>query len=151
MKRGRIVDASGKVLGEHSGTYRYTMGQRRGLGIASSRPYYVIALRPEQGEVVVGRKEELFLEEVEASEFTWVEGFPTRETMEVSAQVRYRHQAAPGLLQVISSDRVKLVFDNPQWAITPGQALVCYEGARVLGGGWITRARNPELSHEEIR
>ena len=136
---GNIVDSKGQVLGEHGGAYRYTIGQRHGLGIASSRPYYVKEIRPDVNEVVVGRKEELYSGRVDAKDFNWVTGFPSFKVIKARAQVRYRHMAATGQLEVMSSDRVRFMFDEPQWAITPGQALVCYEEERVIGGGWISK------------
>ncbi len=137
---GDIVDSSGLKLGGHRGVFRYTIGQRRGLGIASDRPYYVIALRPESGEVVVGRREDLFSRWVEAESFTWPSGRPNGGSLKAMAQVRYRHEASPGRLEMIAAGRVRFVFDEAQPAVTPGQALVCYDGDRVMGGGWITSA-----------
>lgn len=138
---GDIVDGRGKILGEHTGVYKYTIGQRHGLGIASERPYYVKEIRPETNEVVVGRREELYTTYAEAEQFKWVEGIPSKKIIkELQAQIRYRHMAAPGHIEFISSDEVRFVFDEPQWAVTPGQALVCYHGDRVLGGGWIRKA-----------
>jgi tRNA-specific 2-thiouridylase len=134
---GDIVDASGKKLGEHGGTFRYTIGQRRGLGIASERPYYVVTLRPEQNQVVVGRREDLFCGVAVARDFFWSSGISDSGTFRAEAQVRYRHKPAPGRLHVLSPDRVRFEFDEPQPAVTPGQALVCYDGERVIGGGWI--------------
>ena len=139
VRGGDIINREGHKLGEHLGIYRYTIGQRHGLGLASPRPYYVMEIRPEENQIVVGRKEELFSSHVEAEAFHWVEGPPSRNEMKVTAQVRYRHEAAPGRLEVIHSEEVRFTFDEPQWAITPGQALVCYEGDRVLGGGWIRK------------
>ena len=136
-KNGNIIGVDGQKLGEHEGAYRYTIGQRQGLGIASSRPYYVKEIRPEANEVVIARREALFSRRVEANRFHWIGEMPPGNVMEVQAQIRYRHRAAPGSLEVISHDEVRFTFDEPQWAITPGQALVCYEGERVLGGGWI--------------
>ena len=127
------------VRREHSGTYRYTIGQRHGLGIASPSPYYVMEIRPEMNEVVVARKAELYSREVMAENFHWIEGKSQQGTRRVKAQVRYRHVAAPGRLEALSPDEVLFEFDEPQWAITPGQALVCYDGERVIGGGWIRK------------
>ena len=138
-KAGSIVDGKGEVLGEHQGIYRYTIGQRHGLGIASSRPYYVKHIRPEANEVIVGRKEDLYSRTVDAEGFKWIGGIPSQKTVRLGAQIRYRQTAAPGRLEIVSSDKVKFVFDEPQWAVTPGQALVCYKGECVLGGGWITK------------
>ena len=136
---GNIIKTNGEILGEHSGTFRYTIGQRQGLGIASTRPYYVKEIRPQTNEVVVGRKEALYSTRVEAEEFNWIGEVPLQKVVESQAQIRYRHRSAPGHFEVISSDKVRFIFDEPQWAVTPGQALVCYEGERVLGGGWIMR------------
>jgi tRNA-specific 2-thiouridylase len=136
-RAGDIVTRDGKKVGEHSGTYRYTIGQRHGLGIASPSPYYVMEIRAEANEVVVARKAELYTTLVKAEDFRWIDGNPLQGSLKVQAQVRYRHVAAPGKLDVISADEVMFEFGEPQWAITPGQALVCYDGDRVIGGGWI--------------
>lgn len=138
--RGDILDMCGAKLGEHQGAFRYTIGQRRGLGIASERPYYVVALRPHRNEVVVGRREDLLCRRVEAESFTWPSGPLRGEAFRAEAQVRYRHAASSGRLELLAPDRVLFVFDEPQFAVTPGQALVCYDGDRVLGGGWIVQA-----------
>lgn len=137
---GPIVDREGRRLGGHRGVFRYTIGQRRGLGIASAEPYYVVDLRPERREVVVGRRGDLLSRRVEAVSFTWVSGRAEEACRRAEAQVRYRHAAASGRLEPLGKDRVRFVFDEPQPAVTPGQALVCYDGERVLGGGWIVRA-----------
>lgn len=138
---GRIVDARGATVGIHSGAYRYTIGQRHGLGIASPRPYYVMEIRAQQNEVVVGRKEDLYSSRVAAESFVWTGGIGRIKTkIEVLAQIRYRHRAAPAVLEVTGPDRILLTFHEPQWAVTPGQALVCYDRETVLGGGWIVRS-----------
>ncbi|MBW1788221.1 MAG: tRNA 2-thiouridine(34) synthase MnmA [Deltaproteobacteria bacterium] len=136
---GLIVTEGGERVGEHGGIHAYTIGQRHGLGIASERPYYVKEIRPESNELVVARKEALFSGQVAAGDVNWIEGMPEREEMPVSAQVRYRHRAARGRLRVVSPLEVTVDFRDPQWAVTPGQALVFYEGNRLLGGGWIRR------------
>jgi tRNA-specific 2-thiouridylase len=137
VRKGHIINDDGEILAEHGGSYRYTIGQRKGLGIASSHPYYVKEIRPDTNEVVVGRREDLYSRRVQAECFAWVCGEPSQKVIKAHAQVRYRHRAAPGRLEVLSKDRVDFIFDEPQWAIAPGQALVCYEGEKVLGGGWI--------------
>ncbi len=139
LKGGRIINGHGKVLGTHGGFYRYTVGQRQGLGIASSRPYYVKEIRPAANEVVVVRKESLYSRGVTAGAWHWTGAAPKEKTVRARAQIRYRHKAASGRLEVLSADRVRFTFDQPQWAVTPGQALVCYDGDRVLGGGWIKK------------
>jgi tRNA-specific 2-thiouridylase len=141
-KRGNIVTKEGEKVGEHLGAYRFTIGQRHGLGIASPRPYYVMEIRPEENEVVVGRKEDLFSTLVEAESFNWLDGKPPAERARVLAQIRYRHIPGSGWLDGITPGEVKFEFEEPQWGITPGQALVCYEGERLLGGGWIKKRRS---------
>ena len=138
-QKGNIIDSRGHVLGEHTGAWRYTIGQRHGLGIASSHPYYVKEIHPWTNDVVVGRRENLYSTRVGAGQFNWIEGEPLGRDLIAKAQVRYRHSAAPGHLEVLSAKTVRFTFEEPQWAITPGQALVCYEGERVLGGGWIIK------------
>ena len=140
-KRGKIVTKEGEKVGDHLGAYRFTIGQRHGLGIASPEPYYVMEIRPEENEVVVGRKENLFSTGVEAASFNWLDGRPRLARRRVLAQIRYRHIPGTGWLEETTPKEVKLEFEEPQWGITPGQALVCYEGERVLGGGWIKKAQ----------
>ena len=137
INKGNIVDVNGNIVGEHLGTYRFTTGQRHGLGIASTGPYYVMSLRPDKNEIVVGRKDDLFSSLVYVDSFNSLTAKPPQRPVKVMAQVRYRHRPAPCLLEILSPDRVRVCFDEPQWAITPGQALVCYEDGHVLGGGWI--------------
>ena len=139
-KRGKIVTKEGEKVGEHLGAHRFTIGQRHGLGIASPQPYYVMEIRPEENEVVVGRKQDLFSTRVAAESFNWLDGKPQVDRVKVLAQIRYRHIPGAGWLEGITSEEVKFEFEEPQWGITPGQALVCYEGERVLGGGWIRRS-----------
>lgn len=143
-RKGCIVDTAGTVIGEHRGTYRYTVGQRKGLGIASSRPYYVKEIRAHANEIVVARKENLYSREVMAQQVRWISGAPAGER-EVTAQIRYRHRPAPGVLKILGPERIAFRFHEPQWAVTPGQALVCYDGDRVLGGGWICRSHEKDL------
>ena len=137
--RGAILNSQGHVVGEHQGVHRFTVGQRHGLGIASTRPYYVKAIDPLKNLVVVGRKEELFSSEVEAEAFHWIGDDTADDRQELLAQIRYRHEAARGQVEIHSPDHVTFRFHAPQWAIAPGQALVLYDGDRVLGGGWIRR------------
>jgi len=138
-RKGDIVTREGEKVGEHEGSYRFTIGQRHGLRIASSRPYYVLEIDSEENRIVVGRKEDLYSTRVEAWGASWIDGVPPSRTGSLLAQVRYRHKAAPGSLQVLQDGGVLFEFDEPQWAVTPGQALVIYDGEKVLGGGWIKR------------
>ena len=137
LSSGTIIDLDGKILGIHSGTHAYTIGQRHGLGIASTEPLYVYEIRTERQEVVVGQRETLYSKTLYADDYTWIGARPSQKEIRAEAQIRYRHEPASGTLTVVSADTVYFEFDDPQWAITPGQALVCYDGEKVLGGGWI--------------
>jgi tRNA-uridine 2-sulfurtransferase len=136
---GDIVTMDGEKVGEHRGTYRYTIGQRHGLGIAAPRPYYVMDIDPKGRRVIVGRKEDLLSTLVEAEGFNWLDEAGLYHGRRLLGQIRYRHPAAPGKLEAIGPGEVRFQFEEPQWAVTPGQALVCYDGDRVVGGGWIRR------------
>jgi tRNA-specific 2-thiouridylase len=143
-RKGDILNKEGEKVGEHAGAYRFTIGQRHGLGIASPRPYYVMEIRAEENRIIVGRKEDLYSRRVEAGDAYWISGEPPDETESLLAQVRYRHKAAPGRLQVLPEGKLIFEFSDPQWAITPGQAVVIYQGDQVLGGGWISGKMNVE-------
>jgi tRNA-uridine 2-sulfurtransferase len=133
---GAIVDERGQPLGQHGGVHRYTIGQRRGLGVALSQRAYVLRIDADRGEVVLGRDvRALDAAGLIAGGARWLA--PPGERAEV--QVRYRHAAAPARIAVAGS-RVEVRFDRPQRAVTPGQAAVVYDGPRLLGGGWIDRA-----------
>ncbi len=137
--RGDIKNSSGEIVGTHQGIHRYTIGQRHGLGIASSKPYYVKKLVPETREVIVGRRKELYSRRVRAVRFHWLGDPSEAQATSVTAQIRYRHTPAPGTLSVASAREVTFTFETPQWAVTPGQALVVYQEDRVIGGGWISK------------
>jgi len=139
LSHGDIIDLEGNVLGIHSGTYAYTIGQRQGLGIGAKEPLYVCQIRPGTNEIVVGPREALFTTTLTAEDFNWIGALPEEKKIRVQAQIRYRHEPADGTLTIISPDIVHFEFDTPQWAITPGQAFVCYDGEKVLGGGWIRK------------
>jgi len=133
---GDFVDTAGKVLGPHPGYEKFTIGQRRGIGLAFGEPRYVVELKPESKQVVIGTKEELGRSELSADRTNWlVESVPTK--FRCLAQIRYRHTAAPCEVTVSDEDRFDVEFDEPQSAVAPGQAVVLYDGDRVLGGGWI--------------
>ncbi len=136
---GEITNARGEVLGQHGGIHRYTVGQRRGLGIASERPLYVVSINAEQNRVVVGREEELLREEFTAAGVNWVAFDSPTEPVRAEVRVRYRHQPAPAAVTPLVDGRARIRFDEPQRAITPGQATVFYRGDEVLGGGWIVK------------
>jgi tRNA-specific 2-thiouridylase len=136
-RAGAIVDERGVKLGEHPGVHRFTVGQRRGLGIAAPQPLYVLRLEPDTGTVVVGARGALERTTLTASEVNWISTEPPADWMAVHAQIRHRHTAAPARVRAAGPNRAELEFDSPQQAITPGQAVVFYDGDIVVGGGWI--------------
>lgn len=136
--RGEVVDASGKVLGEHTGVHHFTVGQRKGLGIAAGEPLYVIATIPATQQVVVGRNDELLRGSLIAKDVNWVSAAPITEPRAAQVKIRNKHEAAPAMLYPTGdASRVEVRFDAPQRAVTPGQAAVLYDGDLVLAGGWI--------------
>ena len=139
--RGTIVDERGAAIGTHDGIHRFTVGQRKGLGLSSpdGAPRYVLALKPVDNQVVVGPKAALERRTLIASGVNWILGEPDG-PRRVTAQIRHRHQAAPGVVRARGDAHAELVFDEPQVAVTPGQAVVFYEDDVVLGGGWIQSA-----------
>jgi tRNA-specific 2-thiouridylase len=135
--RGPIVNQTGAVLGQHSGVHRFTVGQRKGLGLATGTPLYVLELRPADNEVVVGPREALEETTLTASGVNWISGEIPAEPIRVLAQIRHRHVAASAQVRALPEGRAELEFDAAQTAITPGQAVVFYDGDVVVGGGWI--------------
>jgi tRNA-specific 2-thiouridylase len=136
---GSIVDPTGRVLGRHEGVHRYTVGQRKGLGLAGSpdgRPVYVLALNAADRQVVVGPKSLLQRTTLTASEVNWVVAEPSG-PIRAAGQIRHRHRPAPATVRPLGDHRAELEFDTPQIAVTPGQAAVFYQGDVVVGGGWI--------------
>ena len=136
-RAGSIVDSSGRILGQHTGVHRYTVGQRKGLGLATGAPLYVIKLQPDSSEVVVGPREELGRSDLQATGVNWIAGTPPLEPRRVTARIRHRHRDAPATVTAEGDGRASLRFDEPQLAVAPGQAVVFYEGEDVVGGGWI--------------
>jgi tRNA-uridine 2-sulfurtransferase len=137
---GDIVLRSGEVLGQHSGIHHYTIGQRKGLGIAYSEPLYVIGLDAVMNRVIVGVKDDAFETECSVSRVNWVSIAPITSPIKAEVQIRYRSLPSPATIIPVSQDAVKIVFDEPQLSITPGQAAVWYDGEMLLGGGIIDRA-----------
>ena len=135
-RTGAIVDGEGHVIGRHAGIHRFTVGQRKGLGLSTPAPMYVLALRPAEQQVVVGPKAALERAALTASKVNWMLGAPAR-PRRVLAQIRHRHHPAPATVVALDGERAEVVFDAPQVAITPGQAVVFYDGDVVAGGGWI--------------
>ena len=137
---GQIVDTSGRALAQHAGIIGYTIGQRRGLGIATGVPLYVVDVDVDSNTVVVGTHDELMHNRLWADDVTFVSGQPPADTIEVLAKVRYRSEPALATLCLLDDGRAEVTFHQPQRAITPGQAVVFYKGDRVLGGGTIQRS-----------
>jgi len=136
-EEGLILDKQGNVLGRHKGIPFYTIGQRRGLGIAAEAPLYVTSLDVEKNFVYVGSKNELCSDELTAADLNWIAVDHLVKPMQVKAKIRYRHTAADALLTPEADGRVSVKFAKPQMSITPGQAVVFYMGDSVLGGGTI--------------
>ncbi len=136
-RRGAIVDEGGRVLGRHAGVHRFTVGQRRGLGLAAPSPLYVTHLEPESRTVVVGSEDRLLRSRLTAARVSWVSGEPPAGGARVTVKIRYRAEDAPATLTLLDRDRVEVRFDAAQRAPTPGQAAVFYDGEVCLGGGWI--------------
>jgi tRNA-specific 2-thiouridylase len=141
---GEIIGAGGEVVGHHAGIHRYTVGQRRGIGIAAERPLYVINIDAAKNQVMVGQQDELFIREFTAARVNWVAQEGPSSAIRADVSVRYRHTPAPASITPIDQGRVRVSFDEPQRAITPGQATVFYLGDEVLGGGWIVKASRQE-------
>lgn len=136
---GNIVDVEGRVLGQHQGLPWYTIGQRKGLGIAVGTPLYVVDLNPERNEVVVGPKEAALGQSLVAEEVNLISIPHLEEPLEVMAKIRYNAGAAKARIEPLPSGEVRTVFEEPQFAITPGQAVVWYQDDLVVGGGRIRK------------
>jgi tRNA-uridine 2-sulfurtransferase len=134
---GELVTTSGEVIGEHSGIHNFTVGQRKGLGVATGSPLYVLEIRGDSKQVVVGSDDELFSRTLRANRVNWIAIDDLREPMEVQAKIRHRHEPAAAVLEKTGADEVVATFEKPQRAVTPGQAVVFYDGEVVVGGGWI--------------
>lgn len=142
-KEGDIVDQEGRVLGQHTGIHHYTIGQRKGLGIAAANPLYVIGLDVGRNQVIVGDRADVHFPDCTVQRVNWVSITAPQTPISVEVQVRYRSTAVPATLIPLEDNRVRIVFDEPQFGVTPGQAAVWYEGDRVLGGGIIERFPDP--------
>jgi tRNA-uridine 2-sulfurtransferase len=134
---GELVSASGQVVGTHSGVQHFTVGQRRGLGIASPRPLYVLQIDADAKRVTVGEEKDLWRDSLEARDVNWISWPDLHEPIEATVKIRYRHDPAPARIEPAGRGSVRVHFFAPQRAITPGQSAVFYRGDEVLGGGWI--------------
>jgi len=131
-----VVDAAGDPLGEHDGYERFTIGQRKGLGIATDRRRYVLNIMPETRTVVLGDRDDLRADGLVASGVNWLANEPAG-PLQCTVKIRYRNAGSPATVWSTPDDGARVLFEEPQVAVTPGQAVVFYDGSRVLGGGWI--------------
>ncbi|MFO1010589.1 MAG: tRNA 2-thiouridine(34) synthase MnmA [Planctomycetota bacterium] len=148
LHAGELVDTAGRVLGTHAGTEHFTIGQRRGHGVAGGEPLYVVELHPEEGRVVLGSRAECGLAEAEVETPNWI-GFDPPSiggSFRCAVQHRYRSTPAPATVEVRAGG-VRVVFDEPEFAVTPGQGAAFYAEDRLLGGGWIASTKRASVVH----
>lgn len=134
---GNFVDVHGNILGTHQGITHYTVGQRKGLGLALGHPVFVTEIRSETNEVVIGENEDIFSTTLRANRLNFMSVPEIAADMRATAKIRYNHRGDDCVIHMVDKDTVEVVFDRPQRAATPGQAVVFYEGDYVLGGGTI--------------
>lgn len=146
-KEGEIVNTEGEVMGKHDGIYSFTIGQRRGLGIATGKPMYVVGIDPKENRVVIGAEDKIYSNKLLAENISWVNAQNLSQnsaisfdsSFEVKAKIRNRHREDDAIVTMQSDTDAEIEFKSPQRAITPGQAVVFYKDKKVLGGGWINR------------
>jgi tRNA-specific 2-thiouridylase len=134
---GELVASDGEILGRHEGIFNFTVGQRKGLGISSPSPLYVLNIDPATHRVTLGADEELATRTLRARSLNWISIPELAAPMRVQVKIRHRHEPAWATLEPAGTDEVVATFDEPQRAVTPGQSAVFYEGDEVVGGGWI--------------
>ena len=134
---GAVRDQHGQQVGSHDGVHRFTVGQRKGLGLSTSVPLYVLSIDAEANALTVGPRPALERTSLTASAVNWIAGTPPSGPGRMTARIRHRHPDAPATVEPLDGDRVSVVFDEPQCAVAPGQAVVFYDADTVLGGGWI--------------
>jgi tRNA-specific 2-thiouridylase len=134
---GELVTTAGQVIGEHPGVHNFTVGQRKGLGIATGSPLYVLQIKGDTHQVVVGEQENLYSRTLLARKTNLISVDGLDGPMRVSVKIRHRHEPAAAAIEKTGSDEIRVTFDQPQRAVAPGQAAVFYDGDIVLGGGWI--------------
>jgi tRNA-uridine 2-sulfurtransferase len=139
VRPGPVVDMAGRPIGRHGGVHRFTIGQRKGLGIAAPAPLYVVRIDAAARTVVVGTKSDLERADLDAMAVNWLSGVEPPGPIQATVQIRYRHPAAPATVHPLGDGRARVIFAAAQAAITPGQAVVFYDGEEVVGGGWIAR------------
>jgi tRNA-specific 2-thiouridylase len=134
---GDIVNTAGETLGAHTGIHRYTIGQRRGLGISNEKPLYVVQIERAKNQIIVGEEADLEAREFIAKGINWVAFDTPSEPVRAEVKIRYRHEPAMATIHSLPDAHARIVFDEPQRAVTPGQATIFYKGDEVVGGGWI--------------
>jgi tRNA-specific 2-thiouridylase len=135
---GELVTTDGRVIGEHSGIHNFTVGQRKGLGVATGSPLYVLQIKGDAHQVVVGEQENLYSRTLLAKRANLISVADLSEPVRVTVKIRHRHEPAPAMIEKTGANEILVTFDEPQRAITPGQAAVFYDGDVVVGGGWIS-------------
>jgi tRNA-specific 2-thiouridylase len=137
FRTGPIVDLNNRTLGQHEGVIHFTIGQRKGMGLASTDPVYVLEIHPEKNQIVVGRDEFLFKKKLIVSGINLIDPDVRRGPIPVKAKIRYKHREAKALLTILDEKKACLRFEKSQRAVTPGQSAVFYDGDVVIGGGII--------------
>jgi len=137
VRPGAIVNERGEQLATHAGVHRFTIGQRKGLGVAAQTPLYVLKIDADSGAVMVGPRSALDRARLTASGMNWIGRDASTAWIPATAQIRHRHRPASGRVRACDDGRAEFEFDEPQPAVTPGQAAVFYDGDVVIGGGWI--------------
>jgi len=137
-KEGNIKDSTGKVIAQHKGIFNYTIGQRGGLGIALGKPMYVTKIDPDKNEITIGEREEVYQKNLKVNSINWVSNKKPATEFKALTKIRYRHEGALSKVTLLNNKTAEVIFDKAQFAVTPGQAAVFYDGEYVLGGGWIT-------------
>jgi tRNA-specific 2-thiouridylase len=138
-QEGDIVTEDGTVIGRHTGVHNYTIGQRKGLGFTTGKPIYVLAIDPEQNRIVVGEDDALRSASFEVEAVNWISIEEPAAPVRAQVKIRHKHEPASAMVEARPDDRARITFDQPQRAITPGQAAVVYDGDVVLAGGWIKK------------
>ena len=133
---GNIVTTAGDIVGQHDGIERFTIGQRKGLGVALGEPHFVVKIERETQDVIIGKHEDLACHELTANQTNWLRD-PDSDTFQCLAQIRYNSQPIPATATIAGDDQLHVSFEQPCFGVAPGQAVVCFEGDTVLGGGWI--------------
>jgi len=135
--QGDIVTEDGAVLGHHAGVHNYTVGQRKGLGFATGKPVYVLAIDPEKNLIIVGEDDSLRTTSFEIEKVNWISTAAPSVPLRAQVKIRHKHDPSPALVEALPGNSARITFDSPQRAITPGQAAAIYSGDVVLAGGWI--------------